>query len=287
MAGPHTDTAPLVSNVSDTARWVATYRAEESARPDALFKDPFAQRLAGDQGRAIAKAASRHMRNGWPIIVRTKVIDDLLAECIRGGADRVLNLAAGLDSRPYRLSLPPSLTWIEADLPAMVEEKERLFEGEKPACSLTREKVDLADDRARTEFLDGATRGAEKAVVLTEGLLAYLTDDVVRGMSTALRERGSVAWWIFDLASRGVLDMMRKGMREHLDNAPMHFAPANGVAFFEALGWRVLDVRSSLREAAHLRRLPWQLWIARLFPDANPRDLGPRTRWSGIVRLGR
>src|SRR6185369_17641435 len=46
--------APLVSNVSDTARWVATYRAQETARPDALFKDPFAERLAGERGRAIA-----------------------------------------------------------------------------------------------------------------------------------------------------------------------------------------------------------------------------------------
>lgn len=39
-----------VTGVSDTARWVAVYRAWESARPDALFHDPFAQRLAGDRG---------------------------------------------------------------------------------------------------------------------------------------------------------------------------------------------------------------------------------------------
>jgi O-methyltransferase involved in polyketide biosynthesis len=39
---------PLVSNVSDTARWVAVYRAWESARPDALFRDAFAERFAGD-----------------------------------------------------------------------------------------------------------------------------------------------------------------------------------------------------------------------------------------------
>ena len=43
---------PLVSNVSVTARWVAVYRAWESARPDALFSDPFADRLAGERGRA-------------------------------------------------------------------------------------------------------------------------------------------------------------------------------------------------------------------------------------------
>jgi O-methyltransferase involved in polyketide biosynthesis len=50
-------TDPLISNVSDTARWVAVYRAWESARPDALFRDPLAGRLAGERGRAIAAAA--------------------------------------------------------------------------------------------------------------------------------------------------------------------------------------------------------------------------------------
>jgi O-methyltransferase involved in polyketide biosynthesis len=46
--------ASPVSNVSDTARWVAVYRAWESARPDALFDDPYAQSLAGERGQAIA-----------------------------------------------------------------------------------------------------------------------------------------------------------------------------------------------------------------------------------------
>jgi O-methyltransferase involved in polyketide biosynthesis len=41
----------LIRNVSDTARWVAMYRAQESARPDALFHDPWAERLGGDRGR--------------------------------------------------------------------------------------------------------------------------------------------------------------------------------------------------------------------------------------------
>jgi methyltransferase (TIGR00027 family) len=98
---PSTD--PLISNVSDTARWVATYRAVESARPDALFHDPLADRLAGGRGRAIVAAAPRMIRNGWWLVARTKVIDDVIVEAIGDGCDRVLNLAAGLDTRPYRL----------------------------------------------------------------------------------------------------------------------------------------------------------------------------------------
>src|SRR5207247_75824 len=136
---------PLVSHVSDTARWVAAYRATESARRDALFRDPLAARLAGERGRAIVAAAPRRLRSGWSIVARTKLIDDLVAASLAAGCDRVLNLAAGMDTRPYRLPLPPALTWVEADLPGIVEEKERLLAGETPACTLVREKVDLAD----------------------------------------------------------------------------------------------------------------------------------------------
>jgi O-methyltransferase involved in polyketide biosynthesis len=44
-----------IGNVSDTARWVAVYRAMETARPDAIFRDPFAERLAGERGLEIVR----------------------------------------------------------------------------------------------------------------------------------------------------------------------------------------------------------------------------------------
>src|SRR5580704_7908520 len=97
---------PLVRNVSDTARWVAVYRAQESARPDALFKDAYADKLAGERGRAIAAHVPRQARSGWPMVVRTRVMDDLIVASIADGCDRVLNLAAGFDTRPYRMALP-------------------------------------------------------------------------------------------------------------------------------------------------------------------------------------
>jgi O-methyltransferase involved in polyketide biosynthesis len=99
--------APLISNVSDTARWVAIYRAWETARPNPLFRDPFAERLAGERGRQIVAQLpmSRAARYGWPLIARTKVIDDLVLASVAEGCRCVLNLAAGSTLRPYR---PPS-----------------------------------------------------------------------------------------------------------------------------------------------------------------------------------
>ncbi len=97
--------APLISDVSDTARWVAAYRARESARPDALFRDPLAARLAGDRGQRIARALARPGDDGWPLVTRTQLIDQLVTTAVAGGCDCVLDLAAGFDTRPYRYSL--------------------------------------------------------------------------------------------------------------------------------------------------------------------------------------
>src|SRR5450755_681922 len=156
-------------DISDTARWVAVYRALESERKDALFRDPFASRLAGQRGRDIAETIwSSVRRNSWPLVVRTLLIDQLVMKSIAEGADLVLNLAAGLDARPYRLPLPPTLTWVEVDLPAILEEKERALASETPVCNLRREAVDLSSSLLRNAFLERALQGARRALVVTE-----------------------------------------------------------------------------------------------------------------------
>jgi methyltransferase (TIGR00027 family) len=278
--------ASPISNVSDTARWVAVYRAWESARPDALFRDPYADLLAGERGRAIAALMPRQARSGWPMIARTKLIDDLVLTAIKQGCDCVLNLAAGFDTRPYRLELPPLLRWIEADLPPLIEEKERLLTDARPLCLLQRIKVDLADSDARSSVLKDAVGSARQALVITEGLLLYLDESQVRSLSGDIGAQAGIKWWVLDIASPALLRMMKKTMGSVLDNAPMKFGPPNGVAFFESLGWSVTQVNSILQAASRFRRLPWPLKLFGLFPEPNPRKPsgGP---WSGVVRLGR
>jgi methyltransferase (TIGR00027 family) len=274
----------LVRNVSDTARWVATYRAEESTRPDALFRDPLAERLAGERGREIAKRASPHSR--WALITRTQVIDEYVAAVLKEGSDRVLNLAAGFDTRPYRLELPPELLWVEADLPALVAEKEQLLKAEQPRCRLEREAVDLSDAAARSDFLTRRLEGAQRATVITEGLVIYLDEAVVADLARTLLTHPAVHTWILDFNSPRITAELRSSMRGLLDSAPFKFAPPNGIAFFESLGWRAREVRSLFHEGARLKRLPWLMRPFALFPPPNPRELG-NERWSGVVRLER
>src|SRR5262245_61383351 len=96
---------PGLRNVSDTARWVAIYRAIESERPDALFRDPYARRLAGERGERIRAAMEFANRNAWSFVARTVLFDRFVTESIANGTDMIVNLAAGLDTRPYRMAL--------------------------------------------------------------------------------------------------------------------------------------------------------------------------------------
>jgi methyltransferase (TIGR00027 family) len=282
MTRPTSSAQPLITNVSDTARWIAAYRAVESARPDALFDDPLANRLAGQRGHDIVAAAPPI---SWALVARTKLIDDIVLNAVREGCDRVLNLAAGLDTRPYRLALPPDLTWVEADLPALLAEKEHSLAGQTPRCQLTRCAVDLADPAAREAFLDDALAGAAKALVVTEGLLMYLDYRDVVALSQALNRPG-IAWWLVEFWGAGLKKWMDKKTDAIMQNAPFKFGPANGIAYFEDLGWKPLEVEPILSAAHRFRRLtPWYRLLAS-FPEPDPRNPGNK-RWSVVTRLAR
>jgi methyltransferase (TIGR00027 family) len=162
---------PLIRSISDTARWVATYRARETERADALFRDPYARQLAGDQGEEIAKAHRFTEQHSWPMVMRTHLFDELITEEIAAGADVVVNLTAGLDARPYRMALPNGVQWTEIDLPEVIAYKEQVLAGESPNCRLQRIALDLLDAAARRDECSALCRDAARAMVLAEGLL--------------------------------------------------------------------------------------------------------------------
>ena len=140
---------PLIRNISDTALLAAVYRARESERRDALFRDHFARRLAGKRGDQIADSIAFSNRHAWAWVARTYLFDQFIAELCRQGVEMVVNLAAGLDTRPYRMALPAALKWIEVDLPGIISYKEEILASEKPVCDLERVRLDLSDAAAR------------------------------------------------------------------------------------------------------------------------------------------
>jgi methyltransferase (TIGR00027 family) len=283
---PSGDMAPLIRNVSDTARWVAIDRAVESERPDALFHDPFARRLAGEHGEQIANAKPFGHNSSWPIVTRTYLIDEMIRTQIRQGADMVINLAAGLDSRPYRMDLPGSLRWYEVDLPEILAHKEEILRGEKPVCSLERIRLDLSNASARRELFERLGRQARKALVITEGLLIYLNADEVALLAQDLAAVPSFHSWILDMVSPALLRRLKKRFASNLSQAELFkFAPEEGPGFFAKFGWISLEADSLIKMAARLHRLPFYMIPFSWFPDTHGKQ--PSRPWGGICLLSK
>jgi methyltransferase (TIGR00027 family) len=278
--------SPAIRHISDTARWAAVYRARETERKNPLFRDPFARRLAGERGEQIANATPFHEKHSWSWVTRTYLFDRIIREQVAQGADMVVNLAAGLDARPYRMQLPPSLKWIEVDLPEILAYKEELLKPEKPACKLERVRADLSNAEIRCSLLSRLAGEATKALIITEGLLIYLRAEEVSALAEDLKSFALFKRWVLDIVSPGLLRMLQKNTHQQFgeDVPPLQFAPEDGAAFFAGCGWNPVEVHSMLKTAARLKRLPFLMRFFALLPE-NPNDSGSRP-WSGVCLLG-
>ena len=272
----------LVENISDTARWVAIFRAEESERPDAVFHDPYARKLAGEKGLQIADAIGFSRDNSWSFVARTFLFDEFIMQHVKQGYDMVLNLAAGLDARPYRMDLPSSLQWVEIDLPPILEEKEKILNDETPKCHLTRIKLDLSDQKARSDLFQKLNSKAGKILVMTEGLIIYLTNSQVASFAADLSSENNFKRWMFDMVSPALLKMIQERMGPALggSGAVFQFAPEEGEEFFLQYGWKSIESRSGLKTAASLNRLNEQMLQVAAIPE--PEGRRDQFPWTGV-----
>ncbi|MFZ0211879.1 MAG: class I SAM-dependent methyltransferase [Candidatus Acidiferrales bacterium] len=263
-----------IRNISDTARWVAYYRAMETDRPDAIFRDPYARKLAGERGEQITRSLRGGLRMSWSMIVRTALFDDILLRTISAeGIDLIINLAAGLDTRPYRLALPANLQWVEVDLPEMVAYKSEMLTKETPRCRLEQVALDLSDETGRRELFARVDGSCSRAIVITEGLLGYLDDDQVAGLAKDLHACGHFQFWLTDLASPKVKQVMNRywGKQLRAANAPIKFAPEAGEEFFRPYGWESIEFRGFFQASRELNRPMPRDWMIRLWAKLMPR----------------
>jgi methyltransferase (TIGR00027 family) len=266
--------------VSDTALWVAYFRALETQRPDALFRDPFAERLAGERGFQIANTLPDGNNQEWAWMARTYLFDQFAMRVVQEGADLVVNLAAGLDARPYRLDLPASLQWVEVDFPEIVSYKEEILASEKPVCRLERVSMDLTDVQSRRALFADLNRRAKKIAILSEGLLIYFATEDVVSLAKDLAAESNIQSWVLDLASPGQLKLMQRSSGKQLSEAGagFKFGPPEGPNFFVPFGWEPIDIKGLLKTAAQFKRSP-----AGLFPMTIGRTGAPGDfPWTGV-----
>lgn len=281
-----------MDKISETAFLVAMYRAIESERPDALFRDPLARSLAGGQG-ALQSAVLGKMQQGVDAIaIRTRVIDELIERLVRSaGINGILNLAAGLDTRPYRLPLPPTLQWFEVDLLEVLNYKTQILQGEQASCSLERMPLDLTLPQ-RNDLFAKVNATVEHCLVMTEGLLGYLSAQEVADLAVDLQRQPNFHWWILELLPP--LQQTRQPYGKRLfdqyfasGKQAFQFMPKEGAAFFQQYGWQVVEVRSVWKESRRLKRGARAAWLWGWTLKVFARKQWRAMNSSGIVLLKR
>lgn len=189
------DSWDIATSVGTTAVMVASARAVETERDDALITDPYAATLVEGAGtgpwttmldeKVVEKAAAidpevaaifRHMRNYQA--VRTHFFDAHFSRAAAAGVRQIVILASGLDSRAYRLEWPADTTVFEIDQPKVLDYKATTLadHGVKPRVSLHQVPVDLRQDWPQA-LRDNGFDADKPTAWLAEGLLMYLPAD--------------------------------------------------------------------------------------------------------------
>jgi methyltransferase (TIGR00027 family) len=202
------DSWDLASSVGATATAVAARRAMASKGPNPLLDDPFAEPLVN----AVGVDAFIRMMNGEiepaqddpaftpqrlaeGMAVRTRFFDAFFADAAEAGVRQAVILAAGLDTRAYRLAWPAGTVIYEVDQPRVIEFKTRTLAnlGAAPAADRRAVAVDLRDDWPGALADNGFEPGRPTAWI-AEGLLGYLPPDAQDRLFdhiTALSSAGS------------------------------------------------------------------------------------------------
>ncbi|MGY2062070.1 class I SAM-dependent methyltransferase, partial [Nocardia gipuzkoensis] len=196
-----------------TARLTAAMRAAESARPDRLFDDPFAARLAGAAGEELLDQLG--MRDSPIIPVRTRYFDDAIIETMADGIRQLVLVAAGMDTRGYRLGLPGDTVLFELDRPDLLHLKTRLLGTAIPSGTRHPVGVDLVTDFI-TPLTHAGFRTDQPTCWLVEGLTQYLTEsDAHRLIDRVSRHSAPGSHLLIDFVGTSLLES--PAMRPVLD----------------------------------------------------------------------
>jgi methyltransferase (TIGR00027 family) len=190
-----------LTSLSRTALGMARVRAQESGRSDRLFDDPYAAAFLGAARDAFPEAQpfSKGMASVGAVfsfhgVIRTRFFDDYLLGATAMGCRQVVLLAAGLDSRAFRLAWPDGVRLFELDLDEVLSFKERVLAARHavPRCQRTVLRADLREDWPAALTAAGF-RPPEPTAWLAEGLLIYLSADEAAGMLTEVGELSAPA----------------------------------------------------------------------------------------------
>ncbi|MFN8475804.1 MAG: SAM-dependent methyltransferase [Anaerolineae bacterium] len=254
--------------LASTARWTAAVRAAETARGDRLFDDPWAARLAGEEGAAWI--AQRSPQSTLGILLRTRYFDDFLERVTAEHRIRqVVIMAAGFDTRAYRLAWPEGTRFFELDQPEVLADKQEVLDaaGAQPTCSRTAIGVDLAEPWHEPLLQAGFAAG-QAAVWLLEGFLFYIpTETLTRLLGDVADFAANGSWLGCDVINSDMLasplthawvEMQAKA------GAPWIGILDDPVGFLGSRGWSVTLTQAGQPDANYGR------WTFPVIPTTMP-----------------
>jgi methyltransferase (TIGR00027 family) len=233
-----------------TACWIAASRALETESATPLFSDPYARALAGDGGFAmmsITRAAMGIPDSNGPEVylsIRTRFLDDrLLAAVSDPSIAQTVVLAAGMDTRAFRLNWPAGMTVYEIDRDDVFDHKEEVLGrlAARPTCERRIVRADLAKPWVQ-HLLDAGFDPGRPAAFLAEGLLMYLDERAVLDLFTGLQSLASDGSWIgMDVVNPEMLtSVYTAGYMKKLAElgCPWTFGVTDPGLFLARYGWR-------------------------------------------------
>ena len=245
-----------------TSMVTAASRARESARPDALFVDPWADLLARAAGREFLRKHDDAFPATTPIFaVRHRFFDDLLAGAASKGRHQIVLIAAGLDTRAYRLVWPAGTCVYEVDQPQVLAYKQEILDraGAAPACARMPVAADLRENWPAILRAAGF-RPDQPTVWLAEGLLFYLPETAARTLLTTMASLSATAS-VLGTDSMSATALASKERRAWVQlyadsGAPFVFGTDDPEGFVSSCGWRPVihlgpDLGSNYGRASH------------------------------------
>ncbi|WP_316520016.1 class I SAM-dependent methyltransferase [Kitasatospora brasiliensis] len=251
--------------VSKTAQWTAAARALESEREDAVFVDPYARTVAADTG---FKLLDRYAGAGTVefLAIRTGYLDRAIAKAVADqGIRQVVFVAAGMDTRPYRLDCwAEGTTVYELDRPALLLAKDQLLDNSEPPNGIVRQPVavDLAGDWTEMLLLAGF-RPNRPTLWVIEGLSFFLAESDVRRLLGAIRKLSAAGTVLLgDFASKfSLVNPLARPFLNALaeDGAPWRFGTDEPETFLAECGWQAREVRQPGDDGAEFGRWPYRV----------------------------
>lgn len=251
-------TTMATTGVSRTAVIIAQARAAETERPDRLFADPLAQAFVDAIGWIQVAEAGR--LNQEHFVLRTRFFDDYFRSAWSGCGQAVI-VAAGLDTRAFRLDWPTDFPVFEIDLPGLLAFKDAVVgvQGAVPSCRRVVVPADLREDWT-SALVEAGYDPAVPTAWLVEGLLMYLdqaSSDMVLASIGGLSAAGSML--ALEHVNQAYLDlpeMRAVQARLRQFNATWQSTCDDPVDWLATHGWNAAVTPQTDLAAQHARPVP-------------------------------